>query len=430
MKKLIMSHKLISLTFFLGILITCQVIFQPIELHTGRQITIPFRHYNYLKTLSSLRRETVQQAIEFLYENVEESDNNWIDKRFSYLNRPPVIIRINDTKSNFDENSLIRRVQGWVNHQLNRLNSSPLILNIDDEKGNVDEASLIRRIQGLPMGIKPITDGPYSLDVKFEDDGQYTVIHILGYKIYDFKNPGNALGVKNIHRLVEDKLPFAMTMEQYDVYRRAGSQFWQLVQQRDVQTMPKEGETAMDVGAHVGYRALAMHYCVGAKGKVYAIEVEDENFELLKKNVEINHLENMIPIQEAVDYTSRIATLYTRNKKSMAHGLKPFESIEDPSFGSGKNATNFSKSVQTITMDDLFAKCSIEKVDNMHISVTGHEIEVLNGMNKILPLLKKIRVSCPYSTDGIPNIGTAKEILKQKGFSNFNVHGAAIIGER
>lgn len=425
-----MSHKIVSLTFFVGILITCQVIFQPIELHTGRQITIPFRHYDYLKTLSSLRRETVQQAIEFLYENVEESGNNWIDKRFSYLNRPPVIIKINDAKGNFEEPSFIRRMQGWFNHQLNRLNCSPIIVTIDDEKGRVDEASLIRRIQGLPMGIKPVTDGPYSLDVQFEDDGPYTVIHILGYKIYDFKNPENALAVKNIYRLVEDKFPFAMTMEQYDVYRRAGSQFWQLTQQRDAQTMPKAGETAMDVGAHVGYRALAMHYCVGPKGKVYAIEVEDENVELLKKNVEMNHLENMVPIQEAVDYTSRIATLYTRNKKSMAHGLKPFESIEDPSFGSGKNATRFTKSVQTITMDDLFTKYSIEKVDTMHISVTGHEIEVLNGMNTILPVLKKIRVSCPYSTKGIPNIETAKDVLKQKGFSNFNVHGAAIIGER
>eukprot|EP01099_Mayorella_cantabrigiensis_P004481 TRINITY_DN3374_c0_g3_i1.p1 TRINITY_DN3374_c0_g3~~TRINITY_DN3374_c0_g3_i1.p1 ORF type:complete len:139 (-),score=6.17 TRINITY_DN3374_c0_g3_i1:346-762(-) len=138
----------------------------------------------------------------------------------------------------------------------------------------------------------------------------------------------------------------------------------------------------------------------------------------------------MILIQEAVDFTSRIATLYTRDKQSMAHGLKSFESIEDPSAVDRKQVNNFTKQVRTLSLDDLFTKYAIEKVDTMHVSVTGHEIEVLNGMNTILPVLKKIRVSCPYSTKGIPNIETAKDVLKQKGFSNFNVHGAAIIGER
>jgi len=221
-----------------------------------------------------------------------------------------------------------------------------------------------------------------------------------------------------------------MSLEQYDIYRRAGSQFWRLIYNNNQETMPKSGEISMDVGAHIGYRALAMHYCAGSNGKVYAIEVEDENYKLLKKNIEANDLKNMFPIQEAVDFTSRNTTLYTRDKQSMAHGLKSFESIDDPSAIDRKQVNNFTKEVRTLSLDDLFSKYAIEKVDNMHVSVTGHEIEVLNGINIILPQLKKIRVSCPYKTDGIPNIETAKEILEQKGFSNFNIHGSAIIGER
>jgi FkbM family methyltransferase len=427
MKKLIRSHKIISIAVLLIILTGAyQFLFKGIGEPTSHQITLPYRHYDYLQRLSTLRREPLQESIKFLYANVEESGNNWIDKRFPDRKHPPVIIKINKAKSL----SLIQHIRKWGHKRLARLHLSPKVVEISDENGLVDEASLIRRIQGLPSDIRPITDGPYSLDVKFEDEGPYTIIHILGYKIYDFKNEGNSLALKGIYRLVEDKFPFKMTMEQYDVYRRAGSQLWQLVQQRSEQTMPKEGETAMDVGAHVGYRALAMHYCVGDKGKVYAIEVEDENFGLLKKNAEANNLKNFIPIQEAVDSIGRTATLYTRNKKSMAHGLRSFESIEDPSMMGGKNSTNFVQSVVTITMDDLFKKYDIEKVDNMHVSVTGHEVEVLKGINSILPQLKKVRVSCPYSTKGIPNIETAKELLQQKGFSNFRTHGAAVIGER
>jgi len=358
------------------------------------KITLPYRHYYYLKILSSLRRETVQQAIDFLCENVEESDNNWIDTRFAHYNKPAVDIDITNVKT------------------------------------NVNKDSLMRKIQALPPGIKPITDGPYSLDIKFEEDEHYTIICLLGYKIYDFKRDDEEItNLPPIYRLVEDKFPFSMTTQQYDVYRRVGSQFWRLIRDKDQETMPQEGEVAMDVGCYVGLRALAMHYCVGSKGMVYAIEVEDENYKLLKKNIEENNLKNMIPIQEAVDFTSRTATLYTRGPQSMSHGLKNFENIEDPALISA-NWTSYRKEVATITMDALFKKYAIEKVDNMHISVTGHEIEVLNGINAILPKLKKVRVSCPYKTDGIPNIETAKEILEQKGFSNFNTHGSAILGER
>lgn len=358
------------------------------------KITLPYRHYYYLKILSSLRRESVQEAIAFLYNNIDEDGNNWIDTRFAHYTKPPVDIDVTDIKV------------------------------------NVSEATLMRKIQALPNGIKPITDGPYSFDVDFEEDKQYSIIRILGYKIYDYKENRNTDRISRIYPLVADKFPFAMTIGQYGSYRDAGSQFWRLIQEKDKETMPKSGEIAMDVGAHIGYRALAMHHCVGSKGKVYAIEVEDENYQLLQKNIEANNLSNMVAFQEAIDSTSRTATLYTRDKQSMAHGLKSFEAIEDPSAIDRKQANNFTKEVNTLSMDDLFKKYGIEKVDNMHISVTGHEIEVLNGINTILPQLKKLRVSCPYKTNGVPNIDTAKEILEQKGFSNFNTHGSAIIGER
>jgi hypothetical protein len=152
------------------------------------KISLSYPHYYYLNVLRLLRRETTQQAIEFLYSNVEENSDNWIDKRFAhYSDRPPKEI---------DVSSL-------------------------DFK--VNEASLMQRIQGLPSGIKPVTDGPYSLDVSFEEDAGYTIINLLGYKIYDFKKTDQEISYDlPRYRLIEDKFPFAMTMQQYYVYRRAG----------------------------------------------------------------------------------------------------------------------------------------------------------------------------------------------------------------
>lgn len=359
-----------------------------------RKLLLPYRHYYYLKILSDLRRESIQEAIEYLYANVDENTDNWIDVRFSHFDKPDVEI------------------------------------NVESVKSTITEKTLMQRIQGLPPEIRPVTDGPYSLDVKFEEENDYIITHLLGYKIYDFREHRNLERISRIFPLIQDKFPFKMSLNQYGAYRDAGSQFWRLVQERDREIMPLPGDTAMDVGAHIGYRALAMHHCVGSQGKVYAIEVEDENYKLLQKNVEANNLKNMIAIQEAVDATSRVTTLYSRDRRSMAHGLRSFESIEDPSAIDRKNnVTQFMKEVTSITLDSLFDKYKIDDVNVMHISVTGHETEVLKGIHSILPNLKTVRVSCPYRTDGVPNIMTAKEILEQKGFSNFRTHGSAVIAD-
>jgi len=124
------------------------------------KITLPYRHYYYLKTLSSLRRETVQQAIEFLYANMDENPDNWIDIRFAHYDKPAVDIDVTHVKA------------------------------------KVNEISLMRKVQALPPGIKPITDGPYSLDVIFEEDKKYSIIKLLGYKIYDYKENSRAASFK------------------------------------------------------------------------------------------------------------------------------------------------------------------------------------------------------------------------------------------
>lgn len=359
-----------------------------------KKITLPYRHYYYLNFLSTLRRVTHHEAIEYLYENVDENSDNWIDVRYEHFNKPPKEI------------------------------------DVESVRYPVKEDSLMKRIQGLPPEIRPVTDGPYCLNVEFEENPDYIVLNLSGYKIYDYKEHRNIKRVSRIFPLVKDRFPFTMTLDQYGVYRDAGSQFWRLTQERDRETMPAKGEIAMDVGAHIGYRALAMHHCVGPKGKVYAIEVEDENFELLKKNIEMNNLTNMIPIHEAVDEISQVTTLFSRDKKSMAHGLRKFEDIEDPSaIDRPHNRTQYTKKVTSLTLDDLFEKYQIDRVDNMHISVTGYEIEVLKGINTILPRLSRLHVSCPYKTHGIPNIDTAEGILREKGFVDFNRVGSAVISD-
>src|SRR3989344_8248708 len=50
----------------------------------------------------------------------------------------------------------------------------------------------------------------------------------------------------------------------------------------------KEGMHVLDLGANIGYYALIEASLVGPKGKVYAIEPSQSNFDLLNKNIGLN----------------------------------------------------------------------------------------------------------------------------------------------
>ena len=52
----------------------------------------------------------------------------------------------------------------------------------------------------------------------------------------------------------------------------------------------KEGDIVVDVGANVGMFTVKASLSVGDKGKVVSIEPIEENFELLKRNVEFHNL--------------------------------------------------------------------------------------------------------------------------------------------
>ena len=57
--------------------------------------------------------------------------------------------------------------------------------------------------------------------------------------------------------------------------------------------MIDEGATIVDVGAYIGTHALAFSRFVGPSGRVIAIEPQTRTFEVLKRNIEANAIDNV-----------------------------------------------------------------------------------------------------------------------------------------
>ena len=62
----------------------------------------------------------------------------------------------------------------------------------------------------------------------------------------------------------------------------------------------KRGDIALDLGANIGYHTLILSKLVGKTGKVFAFEPAPENAALIRENIKINNIKNVVVIEMAV----------------------------------------------------------------------------------------------------------------------------------
>ena len=88
-----------------------------------------------------------------------------------------------------------------------------------------------------------------------------------------------------------------------------------------VKKLIKKGDVVVDVGANIGYYSLIFARAVGDNGKVFAFEPEPTNFDLLKKNLEINGYKNVVAINKAVSNIKGKVKLYVDSENMGGHSL-------------------------------------------------------------------------------------------------------------
>lgn len=125
----------------------------------------------------------------------------------------------------------------------------------------------------------------------------------------------------------------------------------------------KQDSVVVDVGANIGYYTLLLAKTVK---RVYAIEPEEETFEILRKNVEANNLENVVLIKAAAS-----------DKKGVTNLIK-----SEDNFGDHKIGLKGKEKVKTIRLDDLLT--GEKKIDLIKIDTQGYEEKVIMGAKEII----------------------------------------------
>lgn len=132
------------------------------------------------------------------------------------------------------------------------------------------------------------------------------------------------------------------------------------------------GGILLDIGANIGNHSLYFLLERGAK-YAYCFEPAKETFDILKKNMDINHLENCTKIFNAgVGAGSGSACISMSKEKNTAYT---------------QISLNEEGDVKVIAIDDIGIK---EKINFIKVDVEGFELEVIKGMIKTLEKDKPI----------------------------------------
>ena len=177
-----------------------------------------------------------------------------------------------------------------------------------------------------------------------------------------------------------------------------------------VKKLVKRGDNALVLGANIGYWTCLLAELVGESGRVYAFEPSPNNFEFLKKNIEINGYKNVIIEQKAVSNRSYTTKLYLSEGGSMDNRI----------YKSHPNRK--SVDVDVVKLDDYFKNTDIE-FDFINSNIQGADFAGIQGMQALLQKSPNAKLIVEFSPDQAKQFGSdPNEFIDSMAEQNFNFY--------
>jgi len=162
----------------------------------------------------------------------------------------------------------------------------------------------------------------------------------------------------------------------------------------------KEGDIVIDIGANIGYYTLIFAQLVGASGKVFAFEPEPKNFEILKKNIEVNNYQNIIAEQKIVSDESGMVKLFIAEQGIVGHRIQQ------------KTDSQKFIEVESIILDNYLKNLNLsEKINFIKIDVEGAEVKVLEGSKIMIEKSDQLKIFTEFNREDIKKYDYNPEYL-------------------
>lgn len=169
-----------------------------------------------------------------------------------------------------------------------------------------------------------------------------------------------------------------------------------------------EGDTAIDIGANLGYYTRTLSHLVGEGGKVYAVEPMPPVLAVLRRNV--RRCRNVGILPYALGTEEKEITMANDSAREAGY------------FGTGQNFVNDTRETAAVEFtapmrrgSELFA--DLERLDFVKCDIEGYEVVV---MNELRPILERFRPTVLVETGGA-NRPQIVELFTALGYEGFTL---------
>lgn len=150
------------------------------------------------------------------------------------------------------------------------------------------------------------------------------------------------------------------------------------------QSILNRGSIMIDAGANIGLYSIIGSRVVGNTGKVYSFEPSKANFNLFLKNIELNKIKNIIPVNMGLGDTIGESLILSQNFKNDDAEKYILKKEREIAISNQANNIHLNESVTLDTLDNFQLKNNIKKIDFLKIDVEGYEYYVLKGSENLL----------------------------------------------
>lgn len=233
--------------------------------------------------------------------------------------------------------------------------------------------------------------------------GKKRIIKIISNSI---KLPFQPVAIRTLHRFKICVNPrFAKGVE-YSLYKTGTYEAGTL---HIIRKILKNGDVVIDIGANIGLMSLFSSRLIGEKGKVFCFEPEPDTYEILKKNIALNKLNNIFTYPFALGNTEEAALIYPNIEinRGAASILKT-------------DGTN-GKRIQIKKLDNFIFDNNVTNIKFIKIDVEGFELQVLRGAAALLAVENAPIICLEFSIVNLENNNYAEIYEYIKGINKYRL---------
>lgn len=199
------------------------------------------------------------------------------------------------------------------------------------------------------------------------------------------------------HALLPSGLPLVLPPKYRDA-RTVAAGLFQIGLTRLLGRRLRPGMTVVDAGAYIGYFTVTAAHAVGDTGRVYAFEPNSAARDYLRRNVELNRLQNVVMVPKAVSNSSGTSRL-----------------VRDPlgpeSFVTQGGAFDDAELIDTVSLDAFFSSCDWPAIDLVRMNIEGSEHAALQGMTGLCQRNPDLEVIMEFNPRALARAGVTRSAL-------------------